>query len=329
MKKLFTLLFTIMLFAMNAQVTVGNVIFEHITKCEIKQSVKEFTDVAEVTIPRNFTLKNKNVLDYIKVEDKSEIKLGINGVLYTEFTGYVTEISSDIPLRISFEDEMYKLKKGVLNKSWKSVKLKEILMFIAPDYKIKAPDVDLGSFGISNDTPYFVLKELRKQYGFSSYIKKDTLYCGFAYDIRNEAKFNHVYEFYKDIPSGGNKLKFQKKDDFEIIIRAISNNRDGSKTKIEIGHKDSENASLRTLNFSEKTETKLNELALKEFERLNFDGYRGSITGLGHKKTKAGDSLTINDSKDTGKNGTYLIESVNIKWENSLFWRENSLSYKI
>jgi hypothetical protein len=47
-------------------------------------------------------------------------------------------------------------------------------------------------------------------------------------------------------------------------------------------------------------------------------------------RTHAGDALTIRDSKEPEREGTFLIEKVNIGYSDSSgFSRKNTLSYKL
>ncbi len=322
------ILFFVMYLIMNTEVTVGDVVFGHIHSAVIKQGINHLTDTACVTISKNYKLKDKSVLDYINAGDAATIKLGYNGLLYEEFTGYVREINTDIPMVLHLDDEMYQLKQGNFVKAWKEVSLLDMLTTIAPDYTIDCPDVNLGKFQIDNASAFKVLQELKNQYGFYSWIKESTLHCGFAYDQRENVGSTHVYKFGRNIPKGGNKLKFQRKEDYKVKIRAISNKQDGTKLKVEVGSTEN-NASVRTLNFGDKTKTELKELANQELARLCFDGYGGSIKGMGSPRTKAGDALELVGMPDDGGNGTYLIEAVTIKWGIDGFSRENKLSFKI
>lgn len=317
---------------LNSRLTITNpetntsIQFDHIASAEIKKSVKVLGDTAEVTIPRRYgKLKNKEVLQYIKTGYKLVLELGYNGEYHSEFTGYVREIESGYPLRLHCDDAMYLLRKNNFNKSWKAVSLRELLTEIAPGYKIECPDVNMGAFQIDNANTVTALRAIQNQYGFYSFLKGDTLYCQFAYDVRGVGNV-HTYNFSKNVKKS--ELKFKRKEDYSIRIKAISNQKNGKKITIEVGSKEHD-ASLRTLNFKDKTETELRELATKELERLVFDGFEGSITGFGYPRVEPGDTLKIVSPKEPERDGSYLVESLTIRYGNAYYERICELSYKM
>lgn len=317
---------------LNSRLTITNpetkesIQFDHIASAEIKKSVKVLGDTAEITIPRRYgKLKNKEVLKYIKPGYKLVLELGYNKEYFAEFTGYVREIESGYPLRLYCDDALYLLRKNNFNKSWKTISLRELLTTIAPGYKIECPDVDMGAFQIDNANTVTVLRAIQNQYGFYSFLKGDTLYCQFAYDVRGVGDI-HTYNFSKNVKKSD--LKFKRKEDYSIRIKAISNQRTGKKITVEVGSKEHD-ASLRTLNFKDKTEKELRELATKELERLVFDGFEGSITGFGYPRVDVGDTLKIVSPKEPERDGSYLVESITIRYGNAYYERVCELSYKM
>ncbi|MDR0829643.1 MAG: hypothetical protein LBN95_05990 [Prevotellaceae bacterium] len=308
--------------------TIGKgVQFDHIAECEVRRSVVELGDTATITIPRRYgKIKDRGIFEYFKVGDKIKLELGYNGELFTEFTGYLREIESGYPVRLQCDDELYPLRKNSWNKSWQSIKLKQLLNVIVPGYKIECADVNLGKFQIDNASTIVVLQELKKQYGFSSFLKENTLYCQFTYDVRGVGDIK-TYDFAKNVRKDKTSLKYRRKEDFKIQIKAISNNSNGKKTSVTVGSKEKE-ASVRTLNFKDKTEKELRELALKQLDALVFDGFEGTISGFGYPRVQAGDTLKIVNEKEPERNGSYLVEGVTIKYGNAYYERECKLSYK-
>ena len=52
---------------MNSRITIGEVVFKNISEVEITETVTELSDVAVITLPRNYQdLAGKPVTDYIK-----------------------------------------------------------------------------------------------------------------------------------------------------------------------------------------------------------------------------------------------------------------------
>jgi hypothetical protein len=310
------------------QKTGKGVRFDHIAEAQITKSVVNIGDTATITIPRSYgKIKDRGIFDYFKVGDKALLELGYDGDLFEEFTGYIREIESGYPVRLQVDDELYPLRKNSWNKSWESITLKNLLTTVAPGYKIECPDVNLGKWQIDNASTLVVLQTLKNQYGFSSFLKNGTLYCQYTYDVRGVGDIK-TYDFSKNVRKNKVSLKYKRKEDFNLRIKAISNNSTGKKTFVEVGSKDKD-ASLRTLNFKDKTEKELRELALKTLDSLVFDGFEGSISGFGYPQVQAGDTLKIINEKEPERNGMYLVETVVIKYGNAYYERECKLSYKV
>jgi hypothetical protein len=322
---------------MTSQVELGKVSLKHINSFEIDENILEMSNTAKLTIPRNYgKLNGKPILEQIKVGDKVTIDAGYDGQLAREFTGYIREIESDIPLIVHCDDETYPLRQTNYIKSYKDATLKQILTDIIPSsIKFDCPDVRVGKYQIDNASAFAVLQDLMKHYGLYSRLQEGTLKVGLAYDF-GEKTATHIYTI--NAPSGNvylanvkkNELKFKRKEDFKVRYKAIANNPNGKKTTVIVGNKE-EDASERTLNFAgPMTEAQLRERANAVMAKTVYDGYTGDITGFGLPRTHAGDALEIRDSLEPERAGKYLIEKVNIIYDESAgYSRKNTLSYKI
>ena len=311
----------------NSRITVGSVIFNNVNKVTITESVKELGDKATVVLPRNYKkIAGKGVLEFIATGDAVTIELGYNGKYFQEFTGFIDQIESSEPLVLHVDDAFYPLKRNNHVHAWESITLRDLLTYIAPDYTIDCPDVNLGAFQISNASSYRVLRELQKQYGFYSYIRNRVLTCQFAYDARGLGK-EFTYEFGNNVKA--NSLKYHRKEDIEIRIKAIANQRNGKKLTYEVGS-DEQNATVRTLNFGAISKSELKQAADAWYDKLSFDGYSGSITGFAYPHTHAGDTLKVIDSREPDREGKYLIEKSIITYSlTEGYQRENTLSFRV
>jgi hypothetical protein len=317
----------------NARITVGNVVFNNVSRVEITESVKELGDKATIVLPRNYKkLAGKGVLEYIKASDPVKIELGYDGQYFEEFSGFLGEIESSAPLVLHVDDAFYPLKRNNYTKAWEKISLRELLEYVAPGYTIACPDVNLGTFQINNASSYRVLRELQQQYGFYSYIKGNTLSCQFAYDVRGTGEvFTYALNSSNMLRMNvkKNDLKYHRAEDVKVRIRAISNLRNGKKLKYEVGSEANE-ASLRTLNFGPLTMDELKEVANQWYNKLSFDGYSGTITGFAYPRTHAGDTLNIIDDDEPEREGRYLVEKTIIRYDlTNGYERENTLSFRV
>ncbi len=323
---------------MTAKVQLGNVSLKNVSSFEIDENILEMSNTAKIVIPRNYAkLKDKAILDQLHAGDKVTLDVGYDGDYKREFTGYIREIESDVPLTIHCDDETYPLRQTNFIKSYKDATLKQVLDYILDKQNIKydCPDVRIGKYQIDNASAFAVLQDLMKHYGLYSSLQEGVLKVGLAYEF-SEKTITHIYTinapadrlYQKNVKS--NDLKFKRKEDFKVRYKAISNNPNGKKTIVVVGNKEKD-ASERTLNFAgPMTEAELRERANNVMKKTVYDGYTGDITGFGLPRTHAGDSLELRDSLEPSRAGRYLIEKVNISYSSSSgFSRKNTLSYKV
>ena len=141
------------------------IVIKKINSVKIESSWKMLTDKATIILPRNVKFFNKNNIKAVfKKGDKVKIELGYNGNLVTEFEGYITKVSADIPIKVECEDEMYQLKKLPVNISLKKTSLKNLISKIVPGYSVDALEVEIGSQRHPKTTVAKVLKYLQEEY---------------------------------------------------------------------------------------------------------------------------------------------------------------------
>lgn len=309
------------------QVLIGNLVFNQVNSIVIDMSVKELGDKAVITLPRNYAkLDGKSVLQMIKTGDPVTIKMGYENDLQTEFTGFLQNIESGAPLRLTVDDEMYPLKRNTWCKSWSNISLRSLLQYIAPKYKIECPETSLGAFQINNASTFAVLSAINRDYGFYTYIKAGTLYCKFPYDVRGTGAI-HSYSLYQ-YPVKKNDLKYSRAEDKKIRVRVTSNQGKGKTLKYETGAKEGE-GSLKISSIPGLSASEVETYAKAWYKTLAYDGYTGSITGFGSPRTTPGDTLKITDP-DESITGSYLIESVRITYDlRQGYERENKISFKV
>lgn len=320
-------------FNMISEVTIGNIVINTPIKLSVTSSIKKLSDTAKLTFPRNFNFvdnnkrtstADKNITKFIKVGDKVSVKLGYDDNLKQEFTGYVAKISADTPLVIDCEDEMWKLKQTSFTKSYKNISLEGLLNDLLPNYPIKAININLGKFIIKESSTFEVLQALRKDYLLHAYFKNGTLKVGFPTDIVTDSSVNVDLKQTKSISD----LKYVKKDDIKLQIKAISNFRTGSKIIVEVGES---GGAVRTLNFYEKSKSELEKLANDAYKNLSFDGFQGNLLLYGQPAITAGDTINIIDTvySDSDRSGKYIVEEVVKEYSQSGYTQKVKLGMKL
>ncbi|MEQ3500598.1 hypothetical protein ABMY20_12645 [Tenacibaculum sp. SSH1-16] len=324
----------------DVKVTINDLVqFTAVDSVRIENTVEKFSDIAKISLPREFknarqgdqglSLVQRNILDFISPGHTIKIEAGYNGNLTTEFEGYVDEIGADIPLVLTCEDEMYKLKKKPkVNKTFASVSLEDLVKFLAPEYEVEALQMPLGKFMIENATPYKVIEELKQQYGIRCYFKGKKLIAGLSIDFKPGT--THTFVFGRNIRKSSS-LKYITKEQRKRFYKGISH-QTGTSKKItyEFGDESGDHRTLHLpLNLSL---SEVKEWVEKAHKDNVFNGYEGSIDSWAIPVTKAGDNAEIIDLNypDKHRDMTLFIESVIVTINKTEgYKRENKLSFKI
>lgn len=291
-----------------------------VNEIEIVSSSKNLTDTCTIKLPRKISVLNGNINDVIKRGSKVSVRLGYNFNMIEEFNGYVARVSAEIPLTIECEDEMWLLKQKVFTKSFGKTKVLDVVKFIW-DGEVDVKDFSIGSLLIKNQTGTQVL-ELLKKYGLRSYFRGGVLVVDFAASKSAGERVN--YNFRRNIINP--QLKYHRQDDLRIRVKGISKFKNGKIVEVFSGDKD---GSIRTLNFVELDKKDLEEAVKMEFEKLKFDGYKGSFTTFGVPYVRPGDTAILSDPDYPERAGAYQVETVKTTFGMNGFRREVSPERKI
>lgn len=310
---------------LSCNIQIGQYVFTNASEVAIKSSFENLTDTATITIARKLKFDGQLLAGdsgIFKRGDAVRISLGYDFANELIFSGYLVDIKPGSPLELRCEDEMFQLKKGAIKKTLPGATLKSVLAFIAPGYPIKSVEADLGDFRIVNETPAQVLSRLRREYGFKSWFRDGTLYAGLAF--WPELQATPRFTFQKDIIEYD--LTFQDKETVRVKVKAISMNRDNTKTEIELGDPDGEQ---RTLTYYNKSTADLNAAAKRDLEQFRFTGFRGSFKSFGTPVVKHGDKVELVDPIIPDRNGVYIAQSVETSFGMSGYKQTIELGTKV
>jgi len=307
---------------LTCEITIGKFVFDFANEVTIQTSWKRLTDTATITLPRKLKWQDKFIKDEVKKGDEVEIKLGYDFNLVTEFSGFVTQVRNGVPVQIQCEDAMWKLKQTNVTKSWRSVRLPQMLKEILPaGTKLNALDADLGPFRISKVSVAKVLEELRRQYGFCSFFRDGVLVVGFPYSQVTATRGAYVFE--ENIKD--DRLEYRKNDDVKIKVRAVSMLPGGGSIEQEIGDADGE---LHSLHFYNLSTAQLKESAKQESARLRYEGFRGGFEAFGDPFIRHSDISDLSSSEYPERNGAYLVDETRVSWGLQGYQRELKLGPK-
>lgn len=326
------------MYVLTSHIEIGEQIkIDFVTQVDIVSSWKNFTDTAEITIPRNITVTEtgkgikKGIKNYLKQGDPIKIQLGYDGNLKDEFVGFVARIKPDVPMVIMCEDYMYQLKRVTVSGSFEAISLQDLVKYIVAEYhKSNRPAINyevtsttsIGSIVFENVSIVKVLEDLKTR-GFYSFFRGNTLYVGFQSDFGIGQRFN--FDFQKNIIS--NSLEYRLTEDLRVKVKATSHAPDGKKISVEVGDSDGD---TRTLNYYNLSEAELKKHAEEDLKRMKRTGYMGGFTSFGRPFVQHGDICAIVDAEYTERDDeAYQADSVKVSFGMGGYRRTIELGYKV
>lgn len=305
------------MFVLCCDIKIKNVDFKSVHDVQIKRSIYNLGATAIIKVPVTSVLKHTGeppthieTAEAVKVGDPVEIRLGYDGQMNTEFTGYVKRLNYKVPLEIECEDEYYKTRSMNCVFSKKETSLKQCLNTILPGIKLAScVDLTLKNFIVNNKPASWVLGLLKKEYGLTVFFDiNGGLYAGKAHDVQSDVvKYRLRYNVIKD-----DDLKFQLAQDIKLKVKAICYYKDGTKIEGELGEEGGENKTLYY--YDVKNAKELKALAQEELKRYSFDGYRGKIETFLFPYALPGMVAELEDPVYQERSGKYYIESVDVSF---------------
>jgi len=278
--------------------------FIQVNSCIVKTSIRNLTDTATVILPRK--VKGKKLNDYIKRGDKISITVGYLDIdSQNIFNGYITSVSSETPIKIEAENEMWQLKQiKVTPKRYDKFKLKDFLSEYAPDVELVMPeDIEFGEVIIQEETTVAkVLDYLKQNYPFNAFFDEKKMV---AVMLTSQLKNTKEIKFKKGFNIISDTLKYTLKDDVSIQIVAKSILPDNKKLESKKGDT---NGEVRTFYAPQhKTQADLDNYAQTMLDTYKADKMDGSFTAFGIPFVKKGDKVLLYDDENTERDNKKFI----------------------
>lgn len=287
---------------------------------QLSHSWKELTGRAVITLPRNVRdFDRMKVREIFRHGDAVQISLGYDDHNTKLFEGYVTKVSADIPITITCEDEMWKLKRIRVNYANNDAVLQKMLEDICPGYQIDALEgVQLGSVRFSNTTVAQVLEKLQSDFSLYAWFKNGVLYCGKYYAAGASTV---TYDLERNVVD--NNLTYINKEDVVVKIKGTSLLINGDKLEAEIGEDGGEQMELTYYNVTsvQALETKIKH----DYDMAHRDKYEGSLTGYGNPLPEVGGQAQLQSSLYPDREGQYYIDGVDTRFDSSGYRQSVSL----
>lgn len=297
---------------MTSEVTIGKYIFRHINKCVIEQDRHELTQRCEIRLPNLAGIIGLE--DAIKSGDPVVVRLGYDGDLKEEFTGFVARVSPGRPVVVECEDEMWQHKRQPINKSWESITVEDLIKELVPGQQYNVQEVVLSNFIIKQATVAKALRKVKEEYGLDIYYRKGVLYAGIPYGEPDVPEA--TYHFQKNAIDSD--LTYQRAEDVSLKIKAISIKKDNTKLEVEVGDPDGE---VHTLHFYNLEKQELIAVAESKIKDMTYTGFTGSFMGFGIPQPQFGGVCHLFDDR-YNRSGSYFIEKVKTEYGTGGFHRK-------
>ena len=282
------------------------------TSLEIISSWKHLGELATIKLGKLRGQLNKQLAE----GDHVEIRLGYDGVLHTEFLGYIARVLPNQPFEIHCLDEVYHLQRTNINQSWKKTTLQEVIETTTQGFNVRfaneVPEITLKPFRVANASAARVLQKLRNEYGLAIYFRGKSLYVGLPYSENVPRYFPHIdspviYDLQRNVMA--TELEYRRAEDVKIKLKAVSILKNNKKLEIMVGSDDGE---LRTWISPEPIDNKaiLKKIAEEKIQLYRYSGYKGGIKTLGIPFVVHSAKCKIKDETYPEREGLYFVDEV-------------------
>lgn len=348
-----------------AQITIGENTFRTVTQVDVNTSWKTLTDTAVITVARRFQRDGEVITTgdgIFSRGDKVVIKFGYfpqdftadpYSLLPTIFTGYVSSIENEYPVKIYCQDESYILKQGGVQIAQENTTVKVLidemfdqLISANSEYSSEITTIKNNAIYTDSTAPIgsyrtkggkigmaAILSEIKK-IGFQSFFQNGNFYCMFAGPrLQENREYNtHNIRFERNIPE--HSLKYQNANDVRITVIAKCLYYDNKKIEVTVGDQDGETRTLTLANVlpnsSEKQQlAAIRQLAESEKDRFKYDGFDGEFTTFAEPFIQHSDRVQLESLRVPERNGLYIVDSVRYYYGVEGIRQYVELGYKI
>ena len=286
--------------------------FTYVNSIEINTSIRNLTDTATIVLPRKMDMKGKRLNDFITRGDKISIQIGYKDIdSQTVFKGYITSVSSETPITIEAENEMWQLKQVKVNpKRYEKFILKDFLKEYVSGIELVMPEnIEFGEVIIQEETTVVkVLDYLKQNYPFHAFFDGNKMV---AVLLTSQLQNTKEIKFKKGLNIISDGLKYTLAEDVKIQIVAksiLANN-----TKLEAkSPKDGTGCEVRTFyEPSCKTQEELQKYADDKMKTFKVDKMSGDFTAFGIPFVKKGVTVLLRDDDNLERdNKTFIADAV-------------------
>jgi hypothetical protein len=307
-------------------ITIAGQSYTYATEVTGKSSFEQLTDVLTIRLPRPVDLPDADVRAAIPVGAPVTVQLGWPEVaMVTEFVGYVATVMADDPITIQCEDHMWPLKQISRTGLYPGGPLAPWLKtFLPQGITLVCPDVELAPYRFTRMTIASVLRGICSRVGLYPFFRlrypdaarlqtpTPELIIGLPYSLGDRRQYS--LDLNLDVPS--QNLEYRLGSDYRFRVTAVNYLPSGSVQELVIGDADGAD---RTLTYRNHPTAQLESAAKRDFARMKYDGYRGTIEAFGLPPIRPGDVLALTNSLRPERTGEFLVDTIEWRWGQGYF----------
>ncbi len=322
------------MFVLSSEITIGKFKFTGVHEVRIRRSLHGLADTAIITIPSIAKILRGGVAfpgtittaNQFNDGDAVEIKLGYNGYLRSEFSGFVRHRSLQMPLEVHCEGYSWLLRRTSNARFYKADKVKALLeeavSGLGPGNEIAVEcdlNLKLGKVNGDGDSSFDLLTNIKKYTDeclTCFFVEPNKLWCGLLYTAwakgEDALKAGTVKYSIGENVRRDQQLQVKHNENDRVEVRyskklpngnVIAQRSDILKKHLR-RHKKIINRVL--------VEGDLKALANEKAYQLNNLGFEGSLTGFLEPFALPGYNAQILDKRFPEHNGEYLVESTEV-----------------
>lgn len=319
------------MFRLTSEITIGKFQFTGVHDVRVLRGIYGYMDRAFIKVPSTARIAKGQSASPAKVTTAHlftdgqpvTIKLGYNGVLQTEFEGFIKRRNLNIPLEIECEGYSYLLRKKQVDANLsQGIDVKDFLALACKGtgVDIECP-VSFKIYGrnLVKSNGIAVLDEIKKcsDRTLTVFFKEPkVLFCGLVYtpylagtkvfDLPT-VRYKLGYNVVKD-----NGLREKLNDDpVQVYVNGLLASGDSVQTasdlKVQQRH-------VQMLVNGVHDKNVVRTFANEKASRQNYSGYEGHINAFLEPYCAPGYDAVIMDSRYPERNGTYLVESTEVRY---------------
>jgi hypothetical protein len=332
------------LFELNSKIKIGGFKpFKGVTEVTVKKSLRNYCDTAIIKVPATAVLKPKGDIEptksiltaqQFKRGDKVTIELGYNGKLRVEFEGFVARVNKATPCELECEGYAFQLREKTFSKSYKSTTLKELLKDLIKDTDIVLGDIDdinYVNYTFDRQNGFNVLQLIQQDskktvnIWFDGNIIHAGLLFGKFSEKNKSGKADAKLVIGQNIVRDG-QMKQRVAGDTRVEVEFYNIKEDGTKTTAKVGIKNSNQERKKMQAIADAAILK--KLATEAEAQKNYTGAEGVLDGFIQPYYKPGAKIEILDPKYPENDGSYFVESTEVRYNTSGAKRQGKISFK-